>query len=495
MVDRPGLGHDVGGAIEPTLEDRGQAAIAQGPEAKGALRGGLEPLGAVDLAQPHDPERRAEALLGMGPGGDDAFDEPACRRARLGRPPDDALRRPLERGLVGLGHVLANRGVPPRLRGTGVARHTAALVEALDHPGRDPGLKLDADQLIGNAVVMAADLDVIIERDADPTPLGQLVALGGKGKEGRTVERLVLGTPGAWKLAEAPGVEVLEKLADRGVELPEREEGPVPQPGQNPALGHLDGALDLGLVPRPADPGRQSRRAVMGQTLGVGRVDPGLVAAGPADPGPEVVRDDQRRDAAEVFEGPDMGADPVGRRLRPGRFGVGVARGPENGHEDLGLAGLSGLPVDDADGAAGIIDEHPLARLVVQPHPDRAASGPFAVKITVPAVLVAQGMGLLVLVPEQEQRHALAPEFVGDLRPVRKWAVHRRDERCWREQPPLQDEVVAIGRQRPAEPGLLGPPDILGDCRAGQAQARRHLPRRQSQPPAQPQGFSYLPHR
>jgi len=93
---------------------------------------------------------------------------------------------------------------------------------------------------------------VIIERDPDPTPLGQLVALGGKREKSRTVERLVLGTLGAWELAEVPDVEVLGKLTDRGIELPEREEGPTAQPGQDPALGHLDGALDLGLVLRLA---------------------------------------------------------------------------------------------------------------------------------------------------------------------------------------------------------------------------------------------------
>ena len=82
MVDRPGLGFGLGGAIEPVLEDRGETPIAQDPEAKGALRGDLEPLRAVDLPQPLDPERRPEPLLGMRPGGDDAFDQPACRRAR-----------------------------------------------------------------------------------------------------------------------------------------------------------------------------------------------------------------------------------------------------------------------------------------------------------------------------------------------------------------------------------------------------------------------------
>jgi len=155
MVDGAGLGRDIVGAVESALEDRVETPVAQSPGAKGALRGGLKPLGAGDLAQPHDPERRAEGLLGMRPRGDDAFDEPAGRQAGLSRPLDDVLRRPLECGLVGLGHVLPDRDVPSRLRGTNVAGHTAALVEALDHPGHDPGLELDAGKAVGDAVVMA----------------------------------------------------------------------------------------------------------------------------------------------------------------------------------------------------------------------------------------------------------------------------------------------------------------------------------------------------
>jgi len=44
------------------------------------------------------------------------------------------------------------------------------------------------------------------------------------------------------------GVEVLEERPDRDVELREAEEGSVAKPRQDPALGHLDGAFDLGLV-------------------------------------------------------------------------------------------------------------------------------------------------------------------------------------------------------------------------------------------------------
>jgi len=55
---------------------------------------------------------------------------------------------------------------------------------------------------------------------------------------------------------------------------------------------------------------------------------------------------------------------------------------------------------------------------VILAHPDRSASRPLAVQIAEPAVLVAQGVGLLVLMPEKEQRQALSPELARNLVPV-----------------------------------------------------------------------------
>ena len=75
--------------------------------------------------------------------------------------------------------------------------------------------------------------------------------------------------------------------------------------------------------------------------------------------------------------------------LSPGRLGVGAVGRPEHGHEDLGLADVARLPINDGHGAAGVVDEHPLSGLVVLPHPDRSAARPLAVQVAEPAVLVA----------------------------------------------------------------------------------------------------------
>ena len=100
----------------------------------------------------------------------------------------------------------------------------------------------------------------------------------------------------------------------------------------------------------------------MGRHLGIGSVDLRVVEAGLDDGGLGVVRHDQFGNPADRLEGPHVGVDPVGQRLRPGRLGEGEARGPQHGDEDLRHADFAGEPIDDDRHAvAGVIDEQPLA--------------------------------------------------------------------------------------------------------------------------------------
>ena len=61
-------------------------AIAIGAQPLGAVTRGFESIGAMDAAEPHQPEARAVALLGMRAVLEDARDEPAGGRAGLFRP-------------------------------------------------------------------------------------------------------------------------------------------------------------------------------------------------------------------------------------------------------------------------------------------------------------------------------------------------------------------------------------------------------------------------
>ena len=100
------LGEGLG--VEVVLEDRGDTAIGVGAQVQCPGTGGLDAGGAVALAEADDPEGGAEALLGMGPRGEDLLDERGGRGPGRLRPGDDAARRPVRVAAVGLGHV---RGV------------------------------------------------------------------------------------------------------------------------------------------------------------------------------------------------------------------------------------------------------------------------------------------------------------------------------------------------------------------------------------------------
>jgi hypothetical protein len=111
---------------------------------------------------------------------------------------------------------------------------------------------------------MAVDVDVIIEADAAQAPFGVDVGLARQRGERRAIELLEELAAADAKAPHRPIIEIGEQRDDGGVELGEREEALMAQPGENPALDHEDAGLDLGLVARLARPGRQDRRAVMG---------------------------------------------------------------------------------------------------------------------------------------------------------------------------------------------------------------------------------------
>ena len=101
---------------------------------------------------------------------------------------------------------------------------------------------------------MAGDLDVVVGRDPAALPFGILVGLGRQRLQRRPLDRLEqLARGSCRRLRIDLGVELRHALADRGVQLGEREEAPVAQPRQHEALDDLHGDLHLRLVARLAD--------------------------------------------------------------------------------------------------------------------------------------------------------------------------------------------------------------------------------------------------
>ena len=262
-----------------------------------------------------------------------------------------------------------------------MGRHQLAAVEDLHRLRRDARLHLLAQQPERHRVEVLVDLDVVVEVHPAALPVGIFIGRRRQRLQGGPVDLLIERASGGAPAAHRPVVELIDQLADRLVQLGQREEPPVAQPRQDPALHHLNADLHLRLVARLVRPRRDHRGAVVRRHVGVGAVDQRLVEAGPGDPGAQVVADDLPRHPADERQHVDVHGNPVRQRLRPDRFRKDVAGGPQHGDEDLGPAHLSGCPVDHLHGVTGEVDEHPLARGVNLPQRRLQAANPFPVEL------------------------------------------------------------------------------------------------------------------
>jgi hypothetical protein len=66
---------------------------------------------------------------------------------------------------VGVGHVSRVGGVPAALEAADMARDAATTAEDLDRVGAETDVAELAYQLVGDRVVMAVDLDVVVDVD------------------------------------------------------------------------------------------------------------------------------------------------------------------------------------------------------------------------------------------------------------------------------------------------------------------------------------------
>ena len=137
-----------------------------------------------------------------------------------------------------------------------MAGDALAAMEALDGVGGDAHVHLFFDERMGHGVVMAMDLDVIVDVDPGLLPLGVFVRVDGKGAQGRFIQLLKQGAPGARQFLEGPVVERLEQRPDGAVQLGQGEALTVAQRGKNPSLYHLYRDLGLRLVTGTTHPCR-----------------------------------------------------------------------------------------------------------------------------------------------------------------------------------------------------------------------------------------------
>ena len=211
-----------------------------------------------------------------------------------------------------------------------------AAVEDLDGGRGQARVDVLVHERVGDGVVVAVELDVVVDVDARADlPVAVDEGLGGERPQRGLVQPLEeLAAAGAVEPHRA-GVEIREQLGDPGVEGGEGEEGLVAEAGEDPPLGDLDGDFDLRLVPGLRRPRGQDDGAVVLREFLVGPLHARLVAARHDDAALELIGHDGLGDAAEELEGALVARDPVRDLLGARRFGVGVVRGAQHGDEEL----------------------------------------------------------------------------------------------------------------------------------------------------------------
>jgi hypothetical protein len=157
----------------------------------------------------------------------------------------------------------------------------------------------------------------------------------------------------------------------------------------------------------------------MGREISVSGIEIGIVEAGVAHAGAEIVGHRHARDAAEVRVHARVRGDPIGQRLRPRQLGERVVARAEHADEKLRVPHLARRRLDDAERLPRIIDEDFLARGIGLPQHGVERLRPRAIERTELRVLVADRMSTLVFQPQEPERHAFALELLMHRGPVR----------------------------------------------------------------------------
>jgi hypothetical protein len=177
-----------GPAIEAVCAHGCETLVRTGPEREGPLAGRFEPLGPVAFPQAPAPSTGPEALLRMGPCGENGVDHLGRGGAAVRGPPAQPLWGPRGRGPVCSGPVGCHSAVAALEGRTLVAGDACALVEAFHPLGTAAHLKRLRDPGRGHRVLVPVDLHVGVDGHASPLPLRVCIGLGGERLEGWAVQ-------------------------------------------------------------------------------------------------------------------------------------------------------------------------------------------------------------------------------------------------------------------------------------------------------------------
>lgn len=373
------------------------------------------------------------------------------------------------------GHMLCSGGMPVPVELPRMGSHSPVFEEDLHGAGGEAHINLLFYKLIGNAVVVSLDIDVVIDIDSGLFPFGILVRCAGQRLEGGPVDCLEELPAGAVHLLELAVVQLGELLSNGLIQLPQAEEALVSQGGGDPSLRDQDRRFHLGLVPGFSGPCGDDHSRVMPCHVMVGGIYIGFVAAGSGDPAFEIIRDDDLGDAAKKGKRLRMGGDPAREVLPEARFDKRIVARPQGGNEQIRIPGLARSRVHNRDRLAGIIDEEFFSGPVCLPQARVEPGRPLPVMMAELAILITPGVGLSVFEPQEPQGYPLAGKLLVDVFHTVEGLVFSKRPLLWNEKEPLELGVIDIRRKGPCQSRPLGPLQVAPDGAPGDIAAHGDL--------------------
>jgi hypothetical protein len=235
--------------IEVFVEDGSDGSVAEAVDVDGEGRSCLEPFTAERALKAQDADAGPEALFWMRLSLQDEVAQRRCRWPDAGGFLPDAIERPVSIALMTGWHVLPDGRVPVVAAPSHMDGNPLAFDENLHGAVSEPHLDFAAGIAVGNAVEVVLDLDMVVDADAPPAPLRELIPLYRQGLERRSIKLFQELSTGFIEATDWPFfVEAPKHIPDRRVHLREVMEDAVAQTADEPALDDEHGTFNFRLV-------------------------------------------------------------------------------------------------------------------------------------------------------------------------------------------------------------------------------------------------------
>src|SRR6478736_1321740 len=293
-------------AVEPALNDglNGLAmwcALASDRERAEASR--VHALSAVFLRTANDAEHRPVAHFGLRilshRAANDFFDVRPERRG----PTDQTLGRPGAVFFMRFRPVLGNRDWSAFSPVASAVRNdTRSAMPQLDDAGRSAQLEVLLAQLVGDAVMAALELHVVVDVCSHLLALRDLETQRRQCPHRWPVDGLERLLTIAFEFLKGPLVELIDELGDGVVKLRQGEERAVAQAREDPTLRYQHADFDLGLALGFSGRGRNHDHVVVLGQIVERLIDVGVVAVRPRNGATKLIGNDDLRRCPEVLQ-------------------------------------------------------------------------------------------------------------------------------------------------------------------------------------------------